>query len=145
MPEDNNLPPGSRAKQAAEACQIWISKIGLQLDGSVESLKLLDDQIRKIYKNFSDQEQEKLVLFMLGCYFGEVVSAELAGGKWNFSAETMLSWTLDWQLGDVELQLWPFQRVYEYAIAQNAETLTDLWEQTQQAYIHFGLTSHFKE
>jgi hypothetical protein len=144
-PSDEELPPPARAKQAAEACKQWIATAGIQLDDSVESLKTLDKHLKKIYKKIRADEQKKLVLFMLGSYFGEVVKAELAGGKWNFSADNMLSWTLDWQLGDVELQLWPFQRVHEYATGKTRENLNKLWEQTEEAYLEFGLAANYGE
>ena len=69
----------------------------------------------------------------------------LAGGKWNFTADAMLSWTVDWLLGEVELQLWPFQRVHEYATGKTDESLMDLWEETEQAYIEFGLAARLNE
>jgi hypothetical protein len=144
-PGDEEIPPAARAKQAAEACMQWMATTGMQLDDSVESLKTLDKHLKKIYKKIKGDEQRKMVLFMLGSYFGEVVKAELAGGKWNFSADNMLSWTLDWQLGDVELQLWPFQRVHEYATGKTKENLTKLWEQTEGAYLDFGLAANYQE
>ncbi len=55
--------------------------------------------------------------------------------------ETMLSWTVDWDLGNVELQLCPFQRVYEYVTAKISETLSTLWEQAKQADIEYGLAA----
>jgi hypothetical protein len=57
----------------------------------------------------------------------------------------MLSWTVDWDLGDVELHLWPYQRVHEYATGQTDETLFDLWVQTEQAYTEFGLAARYAE
>jgi len=144
-PADEDLPPSVRAQQAAEACRRWTAKADLQLNNSVESLKILDKYLKKFYSEIKDKEQRKFVLFMLGSYFGEVVRAELAGGKWNFSAEVMLSWTIDWDIGEVELHLWPFQRVHEYATSKTNETLTDLWNETEQAYLDFGLAALYSE
>ena len=144
-PADEDLPPAARAQQAAEACRKWTAKAGLKLDNTVKSLEVLDKNLKKIYSEIKDKEQRKVVLFMLGSYFGEVVRAELAGGKWNFSADVMLAWTVDWDIGDVELHLWPFQRVHEYATAKTNETLTDLWEKTEKAYLDFGLAALHSE
>jgi len=144
-PADEDLPPSVRAQQAAEACRRWIAKSRIQLDNSVDSLKVLDKYLKEIYREITDEEQRKLSLFMLGSYFGEVVRAELAGGKWNFSTEEMLSWTIDWDIGEVELHLWPYQRVHEYATSKTNESLTDLWEQTEQAYLDFGLAALYSE
>jgi hypothetical protein len=145
QPADEELPPAARAQQAAEACRRWMAKAGIQLDGSVESLRALDDTLRQIYPTITDEEQRKLVLFILGSYFGDVVRAELAGGQWNISAAPMLSWTVDWELGEVELHLWPFQRVHEYATGKTDENLFDLWIETEQAYIEFGLAARMKD
>lgn len=144
-PADEDLPPSVRAQQAAEACRRWIAKSRIQLDNSVDSLKVLDKYLKEIYREITDEEQRKLSLFMLGSYFGEVVRAELAGGKWNFSTEEMLAWTIDWDIGEVELHLWPYQRVHEYATSKTNESLTDLWEQTEQAYLDFGLAALYSE
>jgi hypothetical protein len=144
-PSDDELTPAARAQHGAEACKAWMAKADILLDGSPESLNLLDQSLRRLYPSIKDDEQRKLMLFMWGSYFGEVVRGELAGGQWNFSAETMLSWTVDWDLGEIELQLWPFQRVSEYASGETSETLFDLWEQTEQAYIDFGLAARHTE
>jgi tetratricopeptide (TPR) repeat protein len=144
-PDDEDLPPAARAQQAAEACRLWAAKAGIQLDGKPESLMVLDKHLTEIYRNINDAEQQKLVLFMLGSYFGEVVKNELAGGKWNFSEEMMLAWTIDWDMGDVELHLWPFQRVHEYGTSKIKENLTDLWSETEQAYLDFGLAALYSE
>ena len=145
MPDNEDLPPSARAKQASEACRRWTAKVDLQLDNSVESLKVLDKYLKKIYREINEEEQRKQVLFMLGSYFGEVVRAELAGGKWNFSGEVVLSWTVDWDIGEVELHLWPFQRVHEYATGKTKENLTDLWNQIEQAYLEFGLAALYSD
>jgi tetratricopeptide (TPR) repeat protein len=145
QPSDKDLPPAARAQQAAEACRAWMRKADIELDGSPESLHRLDHSLPQLYPTIEDEDQWKMVLFMLGSYFGEVVREELAGGQWNFSAETMLSWTVDWDLGDVELHLWPYQRVHEYATGQTDETLFDLWVQTEQAYTEFGLAARYAE
>jgi hypothetical protein len=144
-PDDAELPPAARAQQGAEACRRWISKAGIHLDDSLESLKVLDKHIKEIYRNIQDDEQRKMALFMLGSYYGEIVRHELAGGKWNFTVDALLSWTVDWVLGEVELQFWPFQRVHEYATGKTDESLIDLWEDTEQAYIEFGLAAQFEE
>ena len=144
-PDDAELPPAARAQQGAEACRRWTSKAGIHLDDSLESLKVMDKHLKEIYRNIQDDDQRKLALFMLGSYYGNIVRHELAGGKWNFAADAMLSWTVDWVLGEVELQLWPFQRVHEYATGKTDESLMDLWEETEQAYIEFGLAARLNE
>jgi hypothetical protein len=111
---------------------------GITLDGTPESLKLLDEQIRSIFQAASDEQEKKTFLFFLGSYFGEVAREELAGGQWNFSEENMLAWTLDWDMGGIELHLWAFQHVYKYAIAQSGKPLFQLWQETEQAYIEYG-------
>jgi hypothetical protein len=118
-----------------------MGKAGTQLDGTTESLKLLDQSLRKIYPTIEDDEELKTMIFLWGSYFGEVVREELAGGQWNFSADSLLSSTLDWDMGEIELHLWPFQRVMEYASDQTDKNLFDLWEETEQAYIDFGLAA----
>lgn len=142
---EEDLPPSIRAIQAADACRDWATKVGIKLDNSVESLHILDKNLQKIYSNIPDEDQQKLVLFMLGSYFGEIARSELEGGEWNFSAETMLSWTVDWDLEEAEIQLWPFQRVHEFATSKIDDTLTDLWKQTKQAYLNFEIAASENE
>jgi hypothetical protein len=140
-PSDDELPPSARAKQGADACREWMGKVGTQLDGTTESLKLLDYSLRKLYPTIEDDEEQKTMIFLWGSYFGDVVCEELAGGQWNFNADHMLSWTVDWDMGEIELHLWPFQRVMEYASGQTDKNLFDLWEETERAYIDFGLAA----
>ena len=144
-PVDDELPPAARAQQGAEACRRWTSKAGIHLDDSLKSLKVMDKHLKELYRNIQDDDQRKLALFMLGSYYGDIVRHELSGGKWNFAADAMLSWSVDWVLGEVELQLWPFQRVHEYATGKTDESLMDLWEETEQAYIEFGLAARLNE
>jgi hypothetical protein len=130
-----------RARQGADACTQMMSKVGVQLDGTPQSLKQLREVVRDMVANVSGEEQRKQPIFLCGSYFGEVVRDELAGGRWNFSADTMLSWTLDWEIGELELRLWPFQRVKEYAFGETNETLFALWKKTEKAYVDLGLAS----
>jgi len=138
-PPDDELSPAVRARQGADGCKKWMVSAGITLDGTPESLKYLDQNIRSIYQAASDEQEKKAFLFFWGSYFGEVAREELAGGQWNFSKENMLAWTLDWDMGEIELHLWAFQHVYEYATAQTGKTLFQLWQETEQAYINYGL------
>ncbi|MCK4977750.1 MAG: hypothetical protein KAS36_12525 [Anaerolineales bacterium] len=140
-PPEDELPPSARAKQGADACREWMKQADIQIDGSLESLKLLDQSLRDIYPTIEDDEKVKMVLFMWGSYFGEVVRNELAGGQWNFDAENMSSWTVDWDMGEIELHLWPFQRVKEYASGKTDQSTFELWQETEQAYLDLGLAA----
>lgn len=132
----------TRAMQGAQACIQMMWKMGIKLDRSPESLKQLERTLRGMFENAGGDEQRKQIIFLCGCYFGEIVRDELAGGLWNLSSDTMLSWTLDWAIGEFELHLWPFQRVKEYAARETNESLHELWKETEKAYVSLGLEAH---
>lgn len=65
--------------------------LGLELDGSVESLAFVDHYIGQM-RDVSDELLE-LVAPALGSYFGEVVLSRLAG-EWDARAEDPAHWTI---------------------------------------------------
>jgi hypothetical protein len=129
----------------------------ITLDGSVESVKLLDQkakQLRRVYKAAPEAEEiegpaalvsKKGLIFMLGSYFGEVVRKELAGGQWKPEEKNLLTSTLDWDIGEVELHLWPSNHAYEYLSRKTKKTFYELWQETEKAYLDYGLATKFAD
>ncbi len=104
-------------------------------------MRLLDEHTREIYRAARNDEGRKRFLFLWGSYFGEVVRRELAGGKWKFSTENLRESTVDWDIGQVELHLWPFNHAFEFVTGQKKETFYQLWRKTEKSYIKLGLAA----
>lgn len=134
-PQPEELPFSERVRQGADACREWMAQGGIILNGTPQGLKLLDEHLRTIYRTLDSEEKRKQALFLWGSYFGEVVRRELAGGQWNMRGDNMLKCSLDWDMGEVELHLWPFNRVKEYVTGENEKGLYALWQEAEQAYI----------
>lgn len=139
-PDPDELPPAERARQGYEACTSWMAHGGLQLDGSVESLKLLDQHLVDVWEAM-DLSQHKMVLFLIGSYVGEVIREELAGGQWNFSEENMLAWTLDWEMGEAEMHLHPYLHVRQLVDGETKMPFFQLWQEAEATYIELGLSA----
>ena len=73
-PPDDELSPAVRARQGADACKKWMVSAGITLDGTTESLKYLDQNIRSLFQATSDEQEKKTFLFLWGSYFGEVAT-----------------------------------------------------------------------
>lgn len=140
-PSPEELPPAERARQGSEACQKWMAHGGIHLDGTPESLRLLDEHARGIYRAARNDKGRKRFVFLWGSYFGEVVRRELAGGQWKLSTENLRESTVDWDMGEVELHLWPFNHAFEFVTGQKEETFYQLWEKTEKSYIKLGLAA----
>ncbi len=83
--------PSRIADFALAAGEFVRRAVGLELDGSVESLAYVDHYLRSV-GDVSD-ELLGLVAPALGAYFGEVVIAHL-GGEWEARAEDPMEWAI---------------------------------------------------
>lgn len=144
-PSAEELPPAELARLGAEACQKWMAHCGIHLDGTAESLKLLDERTKAIYKAAQNDGEGKNFLFLWGSYFGEVVRRELAGGQWKFSKKNFLESTVDWDIGEVELHLWPFKHAFEFVTGPKKETFYQLWQESEKSYINFGMAAKYSD
>ena len=157
-PASEHLPFVGRAKQGEEACRRLMPALAqISLDASIESLMHLDQrakQLRRVYKAAPEAEEvegpaalvsKKGLIFMLGSYFGEVVRKELAGGQWKADDRNLLASTLDWEMGEIELHLWPFNHAFEYLTGKTKKTFHQLWQETEQSYLHLGLAAKHAE
>jgi len=137
-PAPDELAPAARAREGYEGCVRWMARVGVHLDGKPESLKLLEQHIRGNLPSTKDEQERKMFLFLSGSYFGEVVRQELAGGQWNFQAKALVGWSLDWDMGEVEVRLRPYQQVLEYATKATRKGLYASWQETERAYLDAG-------
>lgn len=144
-PQPEELPLAERARQGAEACIKWMALGGVTLDGTPESLKLLDENMHLVFHTLDSEDKRKQGLFLWGSYLGETIGKELAGGQWNMTGENMLKFSLNWDMGEVELHLWAYQHVHEYATGKTEKGLYQLWKETEQAYLDFGLAANLAE
>lgn len=145
QPPADELPLEEVVRQAADICVKWMAAGDVRLDGTPESLKLLDETIRIVFKSLDSEEKRKQALFLWGSYFGEVVRKELAGGKWREHKKAMMEIAVDWELGEAELHLWPFREVREYVSGKTEEGLYDLWREVEKMYIDLGLAANLEE
>jgi hypothetical protein len=143
-PSDSELPFAERARQGADACQQVMAQGGLHLDGSPDSFKKLDQHMRDIYRHEPEETKQKMMVFLWGCYFGEVVRRELAGGQWQFQGDLMDT-SLVWDMGEVRLDLWAFEYVSGCLQEQTEQTLYQLWLDTEKAYIDYGLAARYAD
>lgn len=139
-PPDGELPPAERATKASETCVQWMAHGGVHLDSTVESLKVLDEWIPKIWPTLDDEKQ-RMSLYFWGAYVGEVVREELAGGRWNFNDESALNWRVEWEMGGAELRLFSIQKAYNLAVGEMVQPLYELWEETEKNYLELGLAA----
>lgn len=145
QPEPEELPLEERARQGAELCVKWMAEGGLMLDGTPESLKLLDETMRVVFRNLDSEEKRKQALFAWGSYFGEVVRKELAGGQWRAHGKAMTEIAVDWELGEAELHLWAYRHVKAYVTGKVESGLYALWKETENAYIDLGLAANLED
>jgi hypothetical protein len=79
------LPLSTTPENAPELAQKLVETVlkldGITLDFSVESLEALDSRILAYRDQGVTSAQMPEILFMFGCYFGEVLNRHL-GGKW---------------------------------------------------------------
>jgi hypothetical protein len=143
-PDPDELPPAARARQGYEACISWMAHGGLQLDGTIHSLEVIDQHLAEVW-NAMDHGQHKMVLFLVGSYVGEVIREELAGGEWNFTEEDMLAWTLDWEMGEAELQVHPYLHIRQMVDAESTKPLVQLWQEAEMTYIELGLATGYSD
>lgn len=145
QPQPDELPLEERARQGAELCVKWMAEGGLMLDGTPESLKLLDETMRVVFQSLDSEEKRKQALFAWGSYFGEVVRKELAGGQWRAHGKTMTEIAVDWELGEAELHLWAYRHVKAYVTGKTEKDLYALWKETERAYIDLGLAANLED
>jgi hypothetical protein len=75
-------PTPDNAPRLAQKIVETVSKLdGITLDYSVESLEALDSRVLAFREQGATSTEMPETLFMLGCYFGEVLNRHL-GGKW---------------------------------------------------------------
>ncbi|MDB5364989.1 MAG: hypothetical protein JWM77_916 [Rhodospirillales bacterium] len=112
----NQTPPEQPEELIADASS-WASSMvgsrGVTLDGSVDSLRILDmliDDARDAIQGEPNPPQAAL-LWALGAYLGEVVRST-RGGDWSVGALDDLDafWATSLTTGDGD-QLWPMQRM----------------------------------
>lgn len=145
QPQPEELPLEERARQGTELCVKWMAEGGLMLDGTPESLKLLDETLRVVFRSLDSEEKRKQAFFAWGSYFGEVVRKELAGGQWRAHGKAMTEIAVDWELGEAVLHLWPYRQVKAYVSGKTDKGLYTLWQETEQAYIDLGLAANLEE
>lgn len=145
QPQPDELPLEERARQGAELCVKWMAEGGLMLDGTPESLKLLDETMRVVFRSLDSEEKRKQALFAWGSYFGEVVRKELAGGQWRSHGKAMTEIAVDWELGEADLHLWAYRQVKAYVTGKVEQGLYALWIETEQAYIDLGLAANLED
>jgi hypothetical protein len=99
--------------QAAIWASTMISSRGVTLDGSVESLRILDmllDDAREAIEGEPNPPQAAL-LWSLGAYLGEVLR-NVRGGSWTIGALDDLDAFWGTSLTSADgLQMWPMQRI----------------------------------
>lgn len=139
-PDPGELPPAERARQGYEACISWMAHGGLQLDGSVDSLRLLDQHLINVWEAM-DPSQHRIVLFLVGSYVGEVIREKLAGGRWNYTEENMLAWTLDWEMGETEMHIHPYLHARQMVHGEAKKPFFQLWQEAETTYINLGLAA----
>jgi hypothetical protein len=116
-----------RARQGAAACRQILPALlnveGSKVDGSAESLALIDSHSKKLQEIFGalpSAEEAKQggefiskqgVIFLLGAYFGEVLRGAFDGGKWQGN-EKWLDSKLAWELPGKVISVQPFKDVY---------------------------------
>lgn len=84
--------PAPRVEELALAASEYVRQsLGVELDGSVESLAYVDHYLSKI--GGVGNEVLALVAAALGSYFGEVMISHL-GGAWQASDEDPAAWTI---------------------------------------------------
>lgn len=145
QPHPDELPLEERARQGAELCVQWMAEGGVMLDGTPESLKLLDDTMRLVFRSLDSEEKRKQTLFAWGSYFGEVVRKELAGGQWRAHGKAMTEISVDWELGEAELHLWAYRHVKAYVTGKTEKSLYALWTEIEQAYLDLGLAANLED
>ncbi len=145
QPHPDELPLEERARQGAELCVQWMAEGGVMLDGTPESLKLLDDTMRVVFRSLDSEEKRKQALFAWGSYFGEVVRKELAGGQWRAHGKAMTEIAVAWELGEAELHLWAYRHVKAYVTGKVEKGLYALWTETEQAYLDLGLAANLED
>lgn len=145
QPQPDELPLEERARQGAELCVKWMAEGGVRLDGTPESLKLLDEIMRVVFRSLDSEEKRKQALFAWGSYFGEVARKELAGGQWRAHGKAMTEIAVDWELGEADLHLWAYRHVKAYATSKTEKGLYALWQETERAYIDLGLAVNLEE
>ncbi|MCV2885283.1 hypothetical protein OE749_11325 [Aestuariibacter sp. AA17] len=75
------------ADSAANAIETTRDEFGIELDGSVDSIKLVDDVLLQWLSKYQDQVLEDNAVFTLcniyGAYIGEVF-IKIVGGHWKY-------------------------------------------------------------
>ena len=78
-----------------DACVRYVKEaIGVKLDGSQDTLPVLDHYLRDI-PDTSAPEVLSLLVPMCGAYFGEVVCSHLAGARWYAPTEQYEEWRIE--------------------------------------------------
>jgi uncharacterized protein YtpQ (UPF0354 family) len=143
----DEIPIAERAKEGERICkELMPALIQIELDGTVESLKLIDskaDQLRKIFDALPEAGETKdawvfmskqgLVL-ALGAYFGEVMRRDLQGGQWKASEEGFLLSPIIWDYPDAKQRLWPFQIAYMLLTGEAKKSLYEVWGDISKEY-----------
>jgi hypothetical protein len=84
--------PRSRPEEFALAAGEYVRRaVGVDLDGSVESLAFVDHYVAGMEQ--PSEEVRRLVAAAIGCYFGEVVIGRL-GGRWEADDEDPARWSI---------------------------------------------------
>ena len=144
-PAPEELPPGERARRGSEACISWFARVGLTLDGTAESLRLLDSRAAEVGPYLTAVQDEKTAIFLLGSYLGEVIKAELAGGKWVFEGNDLAQWKLDWEMGEAGFHILPFKEAARRTRGDDKFRLYDVWTQAEQTYVRLGLNAKYAD
>lgn len=142
--EQSELTSAERAQQGAQACVVWMAEGGMKLDFTPESLALLDKTIHDIYATLKEESQKVRAIFLWGSYLGEVTRRQLAGGQWQFT-EKFWDSSLYWDMGEIDFNMWVFRYLHQYLTGEIQKTLFQAWQETEGAYIEYGLAALHKE
>ena len=85
------------SKQALIAVRVAGEQHGAELDFSPDSLEALDEAIESMREEGLDGEEAAEVLFVFGCYLGEVMARHLRG-RWTPTARSPLKDLSPWPM-----------------------------------------------
>lgn len=83
-------------EELARACVQFVHRaLGIELDGTPETLPLLDHYLATLAEDDSKEEITELVVSAAGAYFGEVVRHALGHGRWHVEPGEPSGWRLE--------------------------------------------------
>jgi hypothetical protein len=88
MDEETKTPaPTASIEELARACTEYVRRaVGIDLDGTPDTLPILDHYLANLGEVDRTDEILELVVLAAGAYFGEVVRRTLGHGRWHLEA-----------------------------------------------------------